>query len=140
MVVTWVTGAHFTTPVERETYLVQLFTIAVDVLESSLFGMLSRLYCILFGGQSIGVITHGVKYVEALLTLESSIDVTGYVTKGMSHVQSCSRGIGKHVQHIVFLLVGILCNAIGLFLVPALVPLLFNLSKSIFFCHVSLYN
>ena len=97
-------GADLAVPVERETDLVQLLAVAVYVLECGLFRMLACLDGILLGRQSVGVITHRIQHVVALLTLVARIDVAGDVAQWMAHVQSCTRWVGKHVQHIEFLL------------------------------------
>ena len=75
VVVVGVAGAHLAVPVERESYLVQLLAVVVDVGHGGHLGVLSRLYGILFGGQSIGVIAHGVEHVKSLLSLVPGIDV-----------------------------------------------------------------
>ena len=49
MVVFRIAGTDFAVPVEGETYLVQLFAIAVDIVDGGDCGMLSRLYGIMFG-------------------------------------------------------------------------------------------
>ena len=52
MVVFRIAGTDFAVPVEGETYLVQLFAIAVDIVDGGDCGMLSRLYRILFCRQA----------------------------------------------------------------------------------------
>ena len=53
MIVSGGTGAHLAVPVKAETYLVQLLAIAVNVLEGGLLGVLTCLYGILLGRQTI---------------------------------------------------------------------------------------
>ncbi len=74
-VVTFVAGAYFAAPVERESYLVELFAVAVDVVGGGLLGVLARLYGVLLGGQSERVVTHGVEHVEPFLPLISRVYV-----------------------------------------------------------------
>ena len=75
LVVVRCASTHFSVPIKAEANLVQLLTIAVNVLESGFLRVLTCLDGILLSRQSIGIITHRVQYVEALQTLEASIDV-----------------------------------------------------------------
>ena len=69
VVVLWLAGAHLTRPVEREAYLVELRTVTSDILVGGNGGVLARLYGILLGGQTKGVVAHRMQDVEAHLTL-----------------------------------------------------------------------
>ena len=105
--------------------------------------MLSCLDGILLGWESVCVVTHRVKYIETLKTFETCEDIRCDITERMSHMQSCTRWVREHVKHIEFLLVLILNYAIGLVLLPSLLPLLFNLVKivcHIFFCYFLYYT
>ena len=51
---------YFAAPVETETYLIQLLTVSVDIVDRSNCRMLSCLYSILFGGKSVSIISHGI--------------------------------------------------------------------------------
>ena len=66
LVVSGVTGFHFTVPIIAKSYLVQLLAVARDVLVGGDFRMLSRLDSILLGWQTIGIITHGMQHVKSL--------------------------------------------------------------------------
>ena len=101
MVVTGFASAHFTTPVKAETNLVQLLAVAIDVVRSGNCGMLARLNSILFGGKTIGIVTHGVQHVEAVQALVACVDVRGDVAEGVSHVKTRTRGVGEHIQYVV---------------------------------------
>ena len=90
LVIYWVAGAHLTAPVERETNLVELLTIAVDVIVGSLLRVLTCLYGILLCRQSVGIIAHRIEHVEALQALVASVDITCYVAQGVTDVQSGS--------------------------------------------------
>ena len=125
MIIARLTSAYLTTPVERETYLVQLFTIACNVLIGSDFGVLTRLDSILLGRQSIGIITHRMQNIKTAQTLVAGIDVTGDVTQGMSYMQSCTRWIGKHVQHIILGPITVYIALVGVMFTPVLLPLFF---------------
>ena len=136
VVVVGCAGAHFAVPVKGEAYLVELFAVAVDVGEGSLLGVLTRLDGVLFGRQSVGIIAHRVEHIEALQPLVACIDVAGDVAQGMADVQSRTAGIGEHVEDIELLAALVLGYLICLAFRPEAVPLLFNLSEIVFFCHI----
>ena len=138
-IIRWVAGAHLAAPVERESYLVQLLAVALDVLFRRDGRMLSCLYGILLGRQSVGIVAHGVQHVEALLPLVAGVDVAGDVAQRMAHMQTRPAGIGEHVEHIEFLLVLIFGHSIELLLVPPLMPFLFNLSEVVFHIDISVF-
>ena len=102
MVVTRVAGAHLAVPIVAKTYLVELLAIAGNVFNGSHFGVLTGLNGILLSRQSVGVVAHGVKHIEALKTLIARIDITCYVSERVSDVQAGSAGIRKHVENIEF--------------------------------------
>ena len=60
VVITRLAGTYLSVPVKAETYLVQLFPVTVNILYRRHRRMLSGLYGILFGRQSVSVIPHGV--------------------------------------------------------------------------------
>ena len=132
MVVARFTGAHLTVPVEAKSDFVELFTISFDIGFSSDGGMLSSLYGVLFSRQSIGIISHGIEHVVSLLSFVSCIDVGCDISERVSHMQSSSRRIGKHIQHIEFLLALILSHLVGFLLHPLFLPFFLNLSEIVF--------
>ena len=117
-----IAGLDFAVPVIAETYLVELLTIAGDVLHGGLLGMLTRLYRILLGRQTIGIITHWMKHIEASQTLVARKDVGCYIAERMAYVKSGSRRVGEHVKHIVLGLVGIDFSLIYIVIAPILLP------------------
>ena len=136
MVVAGVAGAHLAAPVEAESYLVQLLAVALDVLLRRHGRVLSGLDGILLGGQSVGIVAHGVEDVEALLALVARVDVAGDVAQRVADVQTCSRGIGKHVEDVELLTCWVLRHLVGLMVPPVLLPFLFDLSEIVFHCYV----
>ena len=126
------TGAYLTVPVETESNLIQLLAIAVDVGFGRDGRMLSGLDGILFGGQSVGIIAHGVQHIETLQTLEACIDITGDIAEWMAHMQARTAGVREHVEHIEFLFVLVFGNLIRLVLHPALLPFLLDFSEIVF--------
>jgi hypothetical protein len=49
---------------------------------------------ILLGRESKGIITHGVKDIEAFQSFKSGDDVRGYIAKRMSYMKPCP-GLGR---------------------------------------------
>ena len=135
LVVAGVAGAYLTVPVERETYLVQLRAVTVDVLERCLFRVLTCLDGVLLSRQSVGVVAHGVQHVIALQPLVAGIDVAGNVAERVSHMQTGTTGVREHVEHVIFLFLRVLHYAIGTVLHPSLLPFLFNVSEVVFHCY-----
>ena len=129
LVIFGVTGAHLAVPVIAETNLVQLLTVACDVLVGGDFRVLARLDGILLGGQAVGIIAHGMQHVETALALVARIDVAGDVAQRMSHVQTRSRRIREHIQHIELGTVIVDVALVGVMLTPVLLPLFLYLFK-----------
>ena len=131
LVIGGITGAHLTVPVITETYFVQLLAITCNILIGSYLGMLSCLDGILLSGKAISVISHGMQHVKSFQALVTRIDVTGYVAKGMSHVQACSRRIRKHIEHIELGTAIVNFTFVGVMFTPILLPLFLYLIKII---------
>ena len=135
VVILGVAGAHLALPVEAEAYLVELLAVAGDVLLRGDGRVLSGLDGILFGGESVGIVAHGVEHVVALRALVARIDVRGDVAQGVAHMESGAGGVGEHVEHVELLLVGVSLYVVCLFRGPFLLPLLFDFSEVVFhFC------
>ena len=132
LVIGRVAGADFALPVEREADLVQLLAVAGDVALGGDGGVLARLDGVLLGGETERVVAHGVQDVEALEPLVARIDVRGDVPQRMPHVQACPRGVGEHVEDVVFGPRGVGGHLVGAALLPALLPLGFDLSEIVF--------
>ena len=98
--------------------------------------MLTRLYRILLGGQSIGIITHGMQHIKTFQPLVTRIDVAGNVTQRMPHMQSCSRGVGEHVEHIEFGFRVVNFHLIDFVILPVALPLFLYFFKIIFHFYV----
>ena len=139
LVVDRITSANLAVPIETEADLVELTAVSVDVLKGGLLWVLTGLNGILLCRQTVGVIAHGVQNVESLLTLIAGIDITGDISQWMSYMQTCTTGVRKHVENIVFLLVLILNNTIGLLFNPSLLPFLFDVPEIVFHCFIILY-
>ena len=132
VVILRVARAYLSAPVEGEANLVQLFAVAVDIVNGCNCRVLSGLDGILLGGQSVGVIPHGIQHVEALQSFVARIDVRGDVAQRVSHVQSRPAGVGEHVEDVIFRFAFIFLHAIGLVVHPPFLPFLFNFPEIIF--------
>ena len=139
LVVARLAGPYLTAPVVAETYLLELLTVAGNVLVGSDFGVLASLDGILLGGQAIGVIAHGMQHVEALVALVARIDVACNVAQRMAHMQAGTTRIREHVKNVELRPALIDVNLIGVVVLPVLLPLFLNLVKVII--HIfDLYN
>ncbi len=124
-------GGHSPRPIIREAHFSELFCISLDVLFRCLGRVLTRLYGILLGRKTEGVESHGVENGIATHSMIACHDVAGYIAQWMTYMQSSTRRIGKHVQHIIgraFWVVGCMMDA---FFFPKGLPSLFFLSKMI---------
>ena len=129
VIVMRIAGAHLTVPVKAEADLVELLAVAVDVLLGGDGWVLTGFDGILLGGQSVGVISHRIENIEAVEPLIASIDVAGNVSQRMTYMQSRTRRVRKHVKHVVFRTVRVLCDFVGPMVDPLFLPLFLNLSE-----------
>ena len=74
--------------------------------------------------------------IEAAVSLVTAEDIACNIAQGMSHVQSRSRRIRKHIQHIVFWTRGILNGPVGLVFHPPGLPFGFYFSEIIVSVHI----
>ena len=75
LIVVFVAGSHLSVPIVRQTQNVKLLSVSIDVLFGCNGRVLSCLDCVLFCRQSVRIVTHRVKYIEALQTFVSRKDV-----------------------------------------------------------------
>ena len=80
--------------------------------------MLSGLYGILLGRQTVCIISHRVQHVEAAQTLVARIYVAGYIAQRMTHVQTGTRRIREHVQHVELTATAVIIHLIYFLLAP----------------------
>ena len=132
LIIARVAGAHLAAPVKRKAYLVQLLTIAVDILLGGNGGMLTCLYGILLSRQTISIVAHGVEHVETLQPLVAGIDVGCNISQWMTNMKTGSRWVREHVEHIEFLFLLVFNHTIGSVLHPSALPLLLDFSEIIF--------
>ena len=89
--------------------------------------MLPRLNGVLFGRQAESVVAHRMKYVEAAKPFVARVDVRSDIAQRVSDVQTRTRRVGEHVEHVEFGTCGIGFHAIGFLFLPAALPLGFYL-------------
>ena len=80
MIIFRVTSTYFAAPVERESYFIELFTIAFDILNGGNRRVLSGLDGILFGRKSVCIISHRIQYIETLQSFVAGINVRSNVS------------------------------------------------------------
>lgn len=84
--------------------------------------VLPRLNGVLFGRQA-SVVAHRMKYVEAAKPFVARVDVRSDIAQRVSDVQTRTRRVGEHVEHVEFGTCGIGFHAIGFLFLPAALPL-----------------
>ena len=118
-------GGDFARPVIGIAQTLQLGAHIVDIG----VGPLGRVHVVLdgrvFGGQAEGIPAHGVQHVEALHALAARHHVADGIIAHMAHVD-VARGIGEHLQHVIFGLVALMGAGEGVFLPPAGLPFFFD--------------
>ena len=118
-----IAGADLTVPVEREADLVELFPVAGDVPFGRYGGVLPRLNGVLFGRQAESVVAHRMKYVEAAKPFVARVDVRSDIAQRVSDVQTRTRRVGEHVQHVEFGPRRVGLDLVGFIFLPAALPL-----------------
>ncbi|EMR00748.1 hypothetical protein ADICEAN_04134 [Cesiribacter andamanensis AMV16] len=125
---------NLTAPVKGEANVFELLFVASNVLFGSNGRMLAGLDGVLLGRQAKGIKAHGMQHIVALHALEARNDIGGNVAKGVAYVQAGARGVGKHVKRVELGLVMPDLGLVKVLLLPALLPLAFNLQEVIL-CH-----
>ena len=104
-VVRRIAGRDLARPVEREPHALQLRPHRRDVLVGPFAGRGALLARRVLRRQAEGVPSHRVQHVEAASALVARHHVAHRVVAHVAHVDA-PRGIGKHLQHVVFRLGG----------------------------------
>ena len=131
-VVFGITGAHLTIPIEAETNFIELFPITVDVLFGGHSRMLTGLNRILLSRQSESIVTHRVQYVKSFETFVPRIDIRSDITQRMADMQTRSRRVWEHIQHIILRAIFINLDFVGFSFGPTALPLLLNGPEIVF--------
>ena len=101
LVIFRVTCTHFTRPVIRKAYPVQLFTVPRYILRRRDRRMLAGLDCILLSGKAERIVPHRMKHVEPAQSLVPAEYVTGYIPERMADMKSRPRWIREHIKHVI---------------------------------------
>ena len=120
--VTGIRRVHLAGPVVREAQHLQLATKRVDVLRRRDRRVRARVDGVLLRGKPERVPAHRMEYVEAAHALVTSGDVRRDVPDGMTHVETASRRIREHVEHVVLGVAFATLGAKRRVLVPVLLP------------------
>ena len=132
MIIFRVTSTYFAAPVERESYFIELFTIAFDILNGGNRRVLSGLDGILFGWQTICIESHRMQHIESFQTFISGINVGCDVAEWVADVQTGSGRIREHIQYIKFRFGRIDVDFVSLIFFPVALPLFLYLLKVVF--------
>jgi hypothetical protein len=91
-------------PVIGESETLNLLSEMIYVLFCGDLRMCSRLDRIILRRQSERIEAHGMKDIVAVHPQEPAVDVCCGIPFGMTYMQSCTGGIGEHVEHITSVL------------------------------------
>ncbi len=101
-VVIWVGGGDFSRPVVAKAQHLQLAFEGRDVLFGGFSRMRSCFNRVFFGGQSKAIPAHGVQNIFAIHAFEAADDISGRIAFWVTHVETASRRVRKHVEGIHF--------------------------------------
>ncbi len=127
-------GPHFPAPIVAEAEQVELAAVAGDVALGGDRWVLAGLDGVLLSRQAKAVIALRMEDIESTLALVAGDDVRGDVAQGVTDMQTCSTGVGEHVEHVVLLLVGSLFGLVGALLGPLGPPLGLDGLEVVFHC------
>ncbi len=126
-VVVGVAGGDLARPVVAKAETFNLTGEVGDVCVGGLVGVDACLDRVVLRGQTEGIPAHGVEDLLAVHARLATDDVGRGVALGVSDVETCTTGIRKHIQHVVFFFFGILLCFKEFFLSPVFLPLGFDL-------------
>ena len=132
LVVLLVTGGQLPGPVVAESQAFELASHVVDVLVGPLGGMNTPLDGGVFGREAKGIPSHGMQNVVTPHGHEPGHHIANGVVPDVAHVDP-ARGIGKHLQAVVFGLAGLLFHPVEVMVLPVLLPLEFYSLGIVFF-------
>ena len=97
----WVGCRDFSVPIVSESERFQLPAEVLDICGGGDRWVLASLDRVLLCRQAERIITHGMQDVMTRHPLEAADDVGGGVAFRMTHVEACTAGVGKHIEHVV---------------------------------------
>ncbi len=121
-VVVRIASRQLARPVERQAHAFELVAHLRDVGIGPGGGMHALGHGGILGRQAEGVPAHRMEHVEALGALEAGDHVAQRVVAHMAHMDP-ARGVGKHLEHVIFRAGGLEPSDEGLALVPDRLPL-----------------
>jgi len=129
-----IAGGYFARPVVRKAKRFYLRAEAIDIRIGSYSGVRACLNRVILGGEPEGIETHWMEDIVAVHTQVAAVDVGCGIALWVANMQTRSRWIGKHIEHIpalFFWIALIFDRAEGLVFFPALLPLLFDFLERI---------
>ncbi|OPZ59574.1 MAG: hypothetical protein BWY87_00937 [Deltaproteobacteria bacterium ADurb.Bin510] len=130
-VVFGVAGGDLAVPVVAQAQALELDLHVLDVLVGPLAGVHVAGDGGVFGRHAEGVEAHGMQHVETLHALVARHDVADGVVAHVAHVDA-ARGVGEHLQQVVFGLGGVFGDLEKLVALPGLLPPGLKLLRLIF--------
>ena len=134
LVILGVAGAEFAAPIVAKADFFELRTVTVDVLLGSDGGVLTRLYCVLLGGQAECVVSHRVEHIESFEPLVTAVNVGCNVSEWVSYVESRARRVGEHIEDVIFRLVRRVADLVRLVVFPIFLPKDLYFTVIVFHC------
>ena len=123
------TGFYLVIPVEGRAHSLELFFHSIYIFERAVLRVDTRFYSIVFSGQTESVEAHRLKDFLTLHTHKASVAVGRSVVVPMSCVQLCTRGVGEHFEHVIFVFDSRFVKGVELCVVPLFLPLFFDFDK-----------
>ena len=118
-------GGQFPVPVVAQPHGLELGAHVGDIVPGPGGRVNAALHGGVLGGQTEGVPAHGVEDVQALHALVAGDDIADGVVAHMPHVDA-ARGVGEHLEDVVFFPAGLCVDLEGLVPLPALLPFAFD--------------
>ena len=116
-----VAGGEFARPVDRQAHRPELLAHGLDIGVGPVLGMAAAGHRGVLGGHAEGVPAHRVQHVVPGRQLVARHDVAHRVVADMAHVDA-PRGVGEHLQHVVFRAALVPAGAKDAGLAPGLLP------------------
>ena len=100
-----------------------------DVLGGGLGGVLAAADGVLLGGQTKRIEAHGVQHVFAFQAVVARQNICRNIPQRVPHMQPRPRGVGEHIEHIVFLCGAVFVGHKRAVVFPVLLPFGLNVLR-----------